>query len=103
MIANEVCSDDMSPHAAWRPEPDTLRTISLGGFDQLLRDNSVFENLSCTVDIIQKQIQCTDTLLQTGFNRGPFVPRNRARNHVKRPDFLIAVIMSVDGKRDPLL
>ena len=55
------------------------------------------------VNILEKQVQCADALLETRLDNVPFASRDNARDQVERPDTFDPLVgVAVDSKGDTL-
>ncbi len=68
--------------------------------DQFTGNNLVLENLAIVVDVIDKAVQCLETLLQAFAGFIPFTGRNNARNNVEGPFTVDIAGITVHGERD---
>ena len=75
----------MGPNAQWGIHADTLRAKILRIFEQFGREDLVFDDLLLVVQIIDKQVQCLDALLEPRLDLLPLFLVDYAGNNVERP------------------
>ena len=76
--------------------PECFRTL-----DQFFRNGSIFDDFAVVIDIIDKQIQGVDSLLQPAFNGLPFIGIDDAGEQVEGPDFFGTGFVTIDVERNP--
>ena len=84
-------------------KPDQLGSVMLGGANDLQRDHSLLHDPLIVIDIMQKEIQGAQALLQPPLNQAPLVSRNDARHKIERHDALRALIAAVNREGDALV
>ena len=50
------------------------------------RNNPVVNDLLLVIDVVQKEVQCSNALAETAFHMLPFGARNNPRDQIKRED-----------------
>ncbi len=91
----------MTPDATPWPQAHTWWQQTFGRLDEKGRDNPVVDDMLGLVDIVNKQVEGLNALLQPTFDEGPIAGFHDARDDVEREDALRPSRITVDVERDP--
>ncbi len=70
--------------------------------DDLLRNDTIAQNVLRVIDVVQKQIQRRDALHQSALDQIPLLGRNDPGHEIKWKNPLGSLVVVVDRKSDPL-
>ena len=82
-VADQVSAGDVTPNAAGRIESDAGLAERAGGEDQPLGNDLILKDLLLVIDVVDKEIQRIDTLLQAPLDPLPFRRLDDARDDVE--------------------
>ena len=99
-MAHEVGAGDVAPDSARGIEADALRAIGFRGENDLLRDEPIPDDLLVVIEVIKKQVERMDPLLESALDATPLDRRHNAGHEVEREDLLRAGAFSIDVERD---
>ena len=99
-VTDEVGSGNVAPDSPRRIQADALLEKVFAGMDHILGKNPIAYDVLVVINIVNKEVQRPNSLLETGINESPFAALDDARDQVKRPDFFGPGFMTIDIERD---
>src|SRR5262244_415202 len=91
----------MAPDATRWPQAHTGWQQTFGRLDEKGRDNAVVDDMLGLIEIVNKQVEGLNTLLQPTLDAGPIAGFHNARDDIEREDALRPSRIAVDVERDP--
>ncbi len=90
----------MRPDTELRMDASTLGTEVRGLVEQLGGEDTVSDDPSIVVDVVDEVVQRAQPLGQTTLDEAPLVTVDQARDDVERPRPVDVLAVAVDGERD---
>jgi len=100
VVAHEIRAGHVTPDAAGRLEALALPPVGSRRKENLLRHHTVLDDLLVVVQIVNKEIQCENPLLQDALDMILFRGGHDARHKVEGEDFLGARTFAIHIERD---
>src|SRR5438445_13633287 len=91
----------MAPDATRWPQAGTGWEQTFGRLDEKGRDNAVVDDMLGLVDIVNKQVEGLNALLQPTLDEGPIAGLHNARDDSEREDALCPGRIAVELGREP--
>ena len=70
--------------------------------DDRLRDHAIAQNVLLVVNVVEKQVQCRNSLDESALDFLPFFRRNNSRQQIERENALHPLVVVVDRESDAL-